>query len=100
VAGAKTYVKEPGGGTDETEHSGTYSLFITPGGTVSQAANVDSFDSDGFTLDYSTSSAGTTDVVVWAVGDSAAASSAPTLSNATATSIGQTTATVGCTVTF
>jgi len=99
VSGALT--SEVGGGTDQSEMKTGASVYLNPNGTASQVASIDSVQSDGFTLDWTTSSASGTKVLVWAFGDSnATGGTTPTLSTATVNVTGQSTATVGCTVTF
>lgn len=68
--GAVTLAREPGGGTDESEFTASYSLFATVGGAPFTEAYVNSFDSDGFTLQFDTSNS-LTKILVGAFGDSA-----------------------------
>jgi hypothetical protein len=63
----------------------------------SEVGTIDSFDSDGFTVDFTTADSGAVQYLYWAIKE---VSTAPTLSLPTVTSVTDTTATVGCTVTF
>lgn len=64
--------------------------------TVDSEASIDSLDASGWTLDWTDAATSADKIVYWAIKTSAV----PTLSSPTATSITDTTATVGCTVTF
>ena len=61
------------------------------GGGADAVADLDSFDSDGWTLNYSDGSASARKMLAFAIGDSTAGGGAPTLSDLKAASITATT---------
>lgn len=88
---------ESGSANVQTYYDTSALEIYTQDGTLDASATPVSFDTDGFTLNWTNQASSAWKNVFWAIKES---TSAPTLSSPTVTNVTDVSATVGCTVTF